>query len=162
MSSEAEYIKPVVDSIREVFETMMGAELSMSRPSPGHGHPPSAAMVSIEISGAVEMVIGICFPKETAEKAASGLAMMEMSIDDPDCVDALSEVGNMVAGSAKAKFAEGTVSFSCPPVAMGPSSTRDPLSASSQATATIVLPCRCQFGKFSISVIMKRDADAAA
>ncbi|HTN76535.1 MAG TPA: chemotaxis protein CheX, partial [Pirellulaceae bacterium] len=61
----------------------------------------------------------VSLSKEVALKAASAMLMMEATEIDNDVIDAVGEIANMVAGSAKAELAEFELSISLPSVITG-------------------------------------------
>lgn len=99
------YINPFVESVFTVFETMLNVEPQREplKISSQNGDD-SQITALIGISGTVHGVVALRFPNATALSFASRMLGSEMSVVNDEVVDAVSELVNMVAGSAKAKF----------------------------------------------------------
>ena len=107
-------INPFVGSVGSVFQTMVSLNPKRSAVKRGQGSPDSESLTAlVGLSGEMSGVVALRFPPSTALSVAG--RMLETSYDEIDdhVIDAISELVNMVAGSAKAQF-----SFD-PPLALG-------------------------------------------
>jgi chemotaxis protein CheX len=117
---KAEYINPFVNATIEAFDKMLGCEVHRGALTLKTG-----PHTSFEISGVIGLsgnaigTVVLSFSKELALKAAGTLLMTEMTEITGDVVDAVGELTNMVAGSAKSKLEELQLSISLPNVVTG-------------------------------------------
>ncbi|HEX8877345.1 MAG TPA: chemotaxis protein CheX [Phycisphaerales bacterium] len=154
---DAQYIKPFIASIQNVFTTMMQLPVTVQAPKV-KDNPSMTYDVSgiIGLSGDVVGSIVLSFPKETAERIVSLLTGSPMTADSPDFADAIGELVNMVSGGAKANFTGKKVSISCPSVVVG---TGHKVAKQTDAP-TIIIPCATDCGEVAIEVTIQT-ADAA-
>ena len=102
---DVSYINPFVESVGNVFETMLNVQPKRGSVQLGNGGNNGAGLTSlIGISGLMHGCVALCFPPETALKLAGRMLGSEMPAVNDEVIDAISELVNMVAGSAKAKF----------------------------------------------------------
>jgi chemotaxis protein CheX len=99
------FINPFIESISSVFTTMLSTKterlgLKVSDRPASEGE--ITALVGI--SGGVHGVVVLRFPPETALELASRMLGTKLSEMNDEVIDAMAEIVNMVAGSAKAKF----------------------------------------------------------
>jgi chemotaxis protein CheX len=117
---KAEYINPFVNATIEAFDKMLGCEVRRGALTLKTGRN-----TAFEISGVIGLsgnaigTVVLSFSKELALKAAGALLMTEMTEISGDVVDAVGELTNMVAGSAKSKLEELELSISLPNVITG-------------------------------------------
>lgn len=154
---DSQFIIPFIESVTNVFETMLQLEVTVGTPSikPPDSQPHDVSGI-IGMSGDVEGTIVLGFPVATAERAVAVFTGMEMDSKHEDFPDAIGELVNMVSGGAKAKFTNRKVSITCPSVIVGEHHTV----SGRKDIATIHLPVECDLGEFSIDVAI-RDAEAA-
>lgn len=102
---DIKYINPFIESVDSVFQMMLNVEprrLDLQlRSGAGNG---SEVTSLIGISGQVQGVVVLRFPSETALDIAGRMLGQDVGVIDDAVVDAVSEIVNMVAGAAKAKF----------------------------------------------------------
>ncbi|MCG3136714.1 MAG: hypothetical protein HJJLKODD_00549 [Phycisphaerae bacterium] len=162
---DVKFINPFVMAIRQVFKTMANTEIQVQKPkvaSPNEGCDVSGV---IGFSGDATGACILCFPKEVACKLASSFAGVELNIGDADFADAIGELANMVAGSAKAQFIGLEVSISLPSVVIG---THHNVAVTTQPSNAprLQIPCSCSLGDFHVEVAMvvnkKQTAPTAA
>ena len=72
--------------------------------------------------------------------------------------DAVGELVNMIAGSAKAQFEGKDISISCPNMVLGDSHTVQ----SGSDTVGVVIPCESDCGVFSVEVTSKASGAAGS
>ena len=154
---DSQFIIPFIESVHNVFETMLQLQVQVAAPSIKPADSASHDVSGIiGMSGDVEGTIVLGFPTATAERAVAAFTGMEMDSRHEDFADAIGELVNMVSGGAKAKFVNRRVSITCPSVIIGQHHTV----ARRKDMPTIHIPCEAELGKFSVDVTL-RDALAA-
>ena len=159
---DVRFINPFMASIKNVFTTMLGTDIIISKPRLKE-RDESRAEVSaiIGFSGDVVGSAALCFSMKTAAKTASKFAGEELGRDHSCFADALGELANMVAGHAKSKFQGVNASISLPRVIVG----RDMELLESESTPVLVLPCDSGLGRFTAEVMMamaKKEAPSSS
>jgi chemotaxis protein CheX len=147
---------PFAESIQSVFSTMLGLDVSVGEIEPvgiSEDHDVSGI---IGLSGDVTGNAALCFSAETAGKIIESFVGMEMDPGSEDFADAIGELANMVAGSAKAMYDGLHVSLSCPSVVVG----LNHKIRSQKELPAVKVPCDCAHGSFFIEVTLKRTSDA--
>jgi chemotaxis protein CheX len=140
-----------VSAVREVFSTMLGGTISVATPHRKNTPSPSYDVSAIiGISGQVVGSMVLCFDLETAGKVVNALSGTNIPPDHPDFPDAVGEITNMIAGSAKKNFGA-SASISVPSVVVGGGHRLAKL----HDLPCIVLPCNCEFGRFAIEISVK-------
>lgn len=100
-----EQIDPFIDGVKELLETMLGGTAEVSAMgSVKRSDPPEALTALIGLSGQVKGAVALGFPESTAMEMARRMLGMDEVADMVD--DAMAEMVNIVAGSAKAKLSE--------------------------------------------------------
>jgi len=102
---KAELINPFIESVQEIFSTMLGAnvqrgKISVSRDNKG----PGELLAIIGIVGESSGMVAVSFPTATALGVVGRIAGMEFDTVDETIVDGVAEIVNMIAGGAKAKL----------------------------------------------------------
>ena len=115
-----EYINPFISAVTNTFSMMAGCEVERGTPilkrNPLPAHDISGV---IGLSGKAIGAVVISLSKPLALKVASNMLMAEVSELDADVADAVGELTNMIAGSAKAELAEYQLEVSLPNVITG-------------------------------------------
>jgi chemotaxis protein CheX len=144
-------IVPFVNSVREVFSKMVGVATTVM-PSQIKGAPCPSYDVSgiIGFSGEVVGSVVVSFQREAAIKLVNSLAGMEIEFGTPDFADAIGELTNMIAGSAK-KDLNALANISIPSVIIGSGHMVARLSD----VPCIVIPCKTPVGDFAVEVNIK-------
>lgn len=98
-------INPFIQSVAKTFSTMLGAtatrgELSMSRNATGGGD----IIGFIGIAGSTRGTVALALPTKTALRAVSKMLGSDVKILDDTVADAVGELVNIIAGSAKAEL----------------------------------------------------------
>ncbi len=102
---DVSYINPFVEAVDSVFTTMLNVKPQRNGLKVGDGVAKGPLVTSIVgLSGQVSGVVALRFPPETALKLAGRMLGTEMTAVNDEVTDAVAELANMVAGSAKAKF----------------------------------------------------------
>ena len=149
---DVKYINPFIQAIKKVFETMVHTQVKVGKPALKNDGTASADVSGIiGFSGDAAGCVVLSFPKEVAVKAVTKFAGMPIEANHPDFADAVGELANMVAGSAKAEFEGMKISISLPSVVMG----QDHTVSSSRVYPRIVIPCQCDLGEIFVEVGME-------
>jgi len=150
---DARYIHPFLTAVKDVFETMIEVTFTMGKPGIKQDGMPSHEVSSIiGISGDVSGSVVINLSKNTALQLASALLDDELKELDDDCIDAVGEIANMVAGSAKAGFPVGNTSLSVPTVVIGKHKVSYPSSV-----PIISIPCETREGPFGVDIALMQN-----
>jgi chemotaxis protein CheX len=148
---DVSYVNPFVESVGSVFTTMLGVtpQRQPVRISAG-GSSGGARLTSlIGISGRMHGCVALCFPPDTALKLAGKMLGMDITEVSSEVIDAISELVNIVAGSAKAKFnADPPLELGLPTVVEGVTYRVKYPSKS----VWLEVPFSCEAGDFSMEV----------
>lgn len=98
-------INPFVEGIDNVFQKMVRVQPKRGPVRFNQVGGSGATLTSlVGLSGQIHGVVVLRFPSQTALRIAGRMLAVEMSTINEAVVDAVSEIVNMVAGSAKAKL----------------------------------------------------------
>ena len=102
----AQFINPFVEGVDSVFQMMLNVKPKRCKVRlGGNGNGRTDCLTSlVGISGQVQGVVVLRFPPTTALEMAKRMLGADLSGVSEEVVDAISEIVNMVAGSAKAKL----------------------------------------------------------
>lgn len=108
------YINPFIEAVNNVFTTMLDVTPKRNGLKISDGGSSGMLLTSlVGLSGQISGVVALRFPPPTALNLASRMLGSEVTSLNDEVTDAVSEMVNMVAGAAKAKFAHD------PPVELG-------------------------------------------
>jgi chemotaxis protein CheX len=145
-------IVPFVNSVRNVFITMVGVATTVERPTYKTGPAVSYDVSAIiGFSGQVIGSVVVSFQMDAALKLVKAFAGVDLTADSPDFADAIGELANMIAGSAK-KDLGATASITCPSVVLG----ANHVIARLRGVPCVVIPCKTPAGDFAVEVNMKQ------
>jgi len=145
------FINPFIVSSRQVFELMINLPLRLGKPSlRTRGTPNYTVSAIIGLGGAVTGCVVLGFSQQVALALASGLTKTTIDALDADCVDALGEIVNMIAGSAKKNLPGGLSTLSIPNVILGSHKIQYPT-----GVPIVVIPCETLVGAFTIEVAIQ-------
>lgn len=101
-----EYINPFIESVFELFSTMLQAEAKRGQVAVTRNGALSPRDITafIGLSGPIRGTVALAFPTDTALNIVNGLLGTDTRIVDNTVCDGIAEVVNIVAGSAKAKL----------------------------------------------------------
>lgn len=114
-----EFIQPFVSATHDVFQTMLGWELTVGSPTKGGANPVFDVSGLIGLSGVCRGMVVISMGQSTALKAAGALLGMEPTELDADVLDALGELTNMIGGTSKTRLEEYALTIGLPTVICG-------------------------------------------
>ncbi len=144
-------VVPFMNSVREVFQKMAGVEVTVKRPHLKTENSPTYDVCGIiGFSGEISGSVLVSFSDQAAEKLVESFAGMKIERNSPDFADAVGELANMIAGSAKQHLGA-AASISVPNVVIGKGYTV----ASMSNTPCLVIPCSSAHGDFSVEVCVK-------
>ena len=118
-----QWINPFIEGVNGLFSTMLGcdAERGDIKLWEGRGNPRDVTAL-IGLSGPARGIVALSFPAGTALSMVSAMLGTDLrTLDDTVC-DAVAEMVNIVAGSAKAKFCAGDgapIELSLPTIVRG-------------------------------------------
>ena len=148
------YINPFILGIREVFNSMMHMPLGVGHPRLRERGERSYKLypisVVIGLSGAVSGLLVMSLAEAVALAVANALAGTEAKSLDADCMDALMETANMVAGAAKGKLPAGQVNITVPTLLQ----TADVVYPDSMPMIT--LPFDAAVGRFLFEIALRQ------
>jgi chemotaxis protein CheX len=146
------YIKPFVLAAKNLFETMINVPFSLGKPSlkTGSQVPPHEISSIIGLSGNVTGSVVISLSHEVAFLLASALIGEELTELNEDCIDAIGEIANMIAGNAKTDFPSGNTAISTPSVVVGKHKVSYP-----SGLPIITIPCITDKGDMFIEIALK-------
>ena len=152
-SANSKLIMPFIAAVRDVFQKMANVKVAIGKP---FLKTEAGAIYEvcgiIGFSGEVTGSVVLSFSDTAAEKLVESFAGVAMNRTDPDFADAVGELANMVAGSAKKNLGV-LASISVPSVVIG----KGYVIALSHAYPCLVIPCSCQLGDFAVEVSIKKN-----
>jgi chemotaxis protein CheX len=102
---DVNYINPFIEAVDSVFSTMLQVQPKRNGVKVSNEQSKDPSITSlVGMSGQVSGVVALRFPPETALVLAGRMLGSELRELNEEVTDAISELVNMVAGSAKAKF----------------------------------------------------------
>lgn len=146
------FINPFITATITTFEMMLKVKLL-----PGKPEIKTQPFPSFDISGIIGLsgdAIGsvvLSYPKIVALMAVSKFVGAEIKTIGPDVTDAIGELTNIVAGSAKAELQGMNVSISLPSVIMG----RNHQISNPSGLESLVIPFNSEIGKINLEVCLK-------
>ena len=146
------YVNPFITGTREVFDAMVKMPFQVGKPrlrEPDERlHKLYSVSVVIGLSGAVSGVLVMSLAEPVALALATSLSDTPAQALDQDCFDALAEIANMIAGSAKKRLPQGQISITVPTLLH----TEDVIYPNGRPI--IALPFDCPFGRFILEISM--------
>ncbi len=117
---KAEYINPFLTATISAFETMLGCTLTRGTPFIKNGSQPEHEVSGvIGLSGDAKGTVVLGLGRDAAIGAAEALLQERPPEINGDVTDAVGELANIIAGSAKAKLDNLKLSVSLPTVITG-------------------------------------------
>lgn len=149
---QVEYINPFIRSTTLTFETMLGCNIKRDKlcmaDQVNEKYEVSGV---IGLSGRAQGSVIVSLSRDVAIQGAAAMLMMDPSEFDgltDDVIDAVGEIANMVAGSAKAELEEFQLSISLPNVVVGhPPDIRFP-----SEVKPIAVTFACPWGPMALKV----------
>ncbi len=156
---KVEYINPFIESVYELFSTMLSAKVQRGDVGVAKGAAgnPRDIMALIGLSGPARGTVALAFPSATALAMVNSLLGTDTRVIDETVSDGIAELVNIVAGSAKAKLTQGggaPIDLSLPTVVRGANWSVDHPSKS----VWLEVPFQSDMGDFSLRVTFESDA----
>jgi len=157
---KSKYINPFVVSIKSVFSTMLGCEITRGelfvkdRPHPHHD---VSGVIGLSGKATGSVVLGLS--EETALAVTEAMLEERPPEVNADVVDAVGELTNMIAGGAKAQLEQLALSISLPSVITGKThSVKFP-----SRLTPICIPFDCPLGNVVLEVgLVEQPSSVAA
>jgi chemotaxis protein CheX len=119
---KAEQINPFLIATHDVFQQMLGWELTRGQPFLPEGFATQYEVTGvIGLTGATTGTVALSMPRELALAVAESLLGERPSDLTPQVADAVGELTNMIAGAAKARLEALQLSLGLPTVITGQS-----------------------------------------
>lgn len=118
----ADYVNPVISATKDVFEMMLGCTPKRSGLQLKGADTPShdiSAVIGVSGSSSRGTIV-LSFSKSVAIQALERILETVVSEINAEVCDAVGELANMVAGSAKAQLAHLDLSIGIPNIVVGP------------------------------------------
>jgi chemotaxis protein CheX len=157
-AATARLVTHFMTSIRDVLKTMAHMDVKIGTPALKKNPLPSYDVSGIiGFSGNFVGSMVLSFQQSTAAAIVAAFAGMPVPSDSPDFADAVGELANMIAGSAKTSFGGGA-NISVPSIIMGHGHTIARL----QDIPCLVIPCQTAAGEFAVEVNIKSQTQVPA
>ncbi len=157
-SSAADEMNQFVEATVTVFTTMLGCRPKKAKAAGPVRDEGVLRTAIIGLSGTVRGAVALAFPADTAHFVVKRLMGTDSPVTDDQINDAIGEVANMVAGSAKSKLVGQDVSISLPSVVRGHKYTI----LHPKDSVTFEVPFESELGGFTLNVTFsKPKADRA-
>ncbi len=146
---QVELINPFVAATQKVFATMLGATLTRGTVGIKHNHAPTHEVSGlIGLGGQLQGMVVVTVGRSTALRAAEVLLGSKPTEINGDVVDAMGELTNMIAGSAKTALEGYQLSIGLPTVICGRSHSISFPSGS----PPLVIPFESELGAVCVEV----------
>jgi chemotaxis protein CheX len=151
---KVEHINPFIAATTRTFETMMKlkvvpGKVNLKKTQSRHWDVSGI----IGLSGGAKGTVALCFPRVTALKVVSTFVGMKVVSLDKDTLDAIGELANIVAGSAKQDLESFNIAISLPSVILG--DNHDLMGPAD--TPELVVPFTSDLGVFDLIVCFKSE-----
>jgi chemotaxis protein CheX len=154
---KVEQINPFIEATTNVFTTMLKCAPRMGKVQLAASDGGDIVRTAvIGMSGTVRGAVAIAFPGRTAYNVVKRFLQTDEPIIDTDINDAIGEIANMIAGSAKAKLTGQQISIGLPTVVRGQKySLTHP-----KDTVTLGVPFESDLGNFTLFVTFTKPANS--
>ena len=143
------FVKPLLEATQNTFAMMLQQNVRFSAPT-ASSDPSAHIVVSavIGLSGDITGAVAVRFATPVALAVAKKFSGIDVALGSEDLTDAIGEIANMIAGSAKSEFTGFDVSISCPTVISGEGHT---IQSTSDSTC-VSIPCKTDLGEFTVEI----------
>ncbi|MCB9845201.1 MAG: chemotaxis protein CheX [Phycisphaeraceae bacterium] len=152
-------IQPFIEAAAHVFQTMLNLELRHQPPrsiEQDTSHHDVSGVIGM--SGDVVGVVILSFPADSAARIVEAFAGQAIPLQSDDFADAVGELVNIIAGNAKSRFGDTTVSIGFPSVVLGPSHK---IAMPSDAPG-VAIPFETLRGRFTLKLGLREAAGLEA
>jgi chemotaxis protein CheX len=145
-----EHIEPFIEATVGLFRNMLSMEVEYLTPYllNRESHHEWEVSGIIGIAGDAKGVVVISFSSNLAAMLTSKLVHREVEADDPDVIDAVGELVNIIAGNAKKGLEQYRLSISLPSIVSG----LDHRIAWQSEVPIVGIPFKVAGGSFHLSV----------
>lgn len=150
---DVKLIRPFIHSVGNVLEMMAGVKVAVGTPHVKSPADRYTVFGIIGFSGQLGGTSTVCFTHDSAAKLTEILTGAPTEAGTPEFADAIGEVANMIAGSAKGQF-DLDAAITVPSVVIGDPCYITPLTG----VPCIVIPCTGSIGQFAVEVCIKKTA----
>ena len=152
MQMKIEHINPFIESVYDLFETMLGAEVERGELGvTGGASNPRDILALIGLSGDVRGTVAVALPTNTALALVSQILGTDVRVVDETVSDGVAEIVNIIAGGAKAKLTQENakpIDLSLPTVVRGNNyKVEHPI-----GSVWLEVPFKSSLGDFSLRV----------
>ncbi len=152
------FLKPFVVAIPKTCQTMLKEKVQIEISEEDKGPFNFDVSGVIGLTGDINGAVAVRFPFDAAEKVVSAFAGMPVTRDDDEIFcDAVGEIANIVAGSAKADMTGYSINITVPSVIVGESHRL----ARNKEDMYCVIRCKSSFGPWAVEVSFKPIVAAA-
>ena len=152
---DVKLVAPFVESVRSVFKTMAQVETQILKPYLKTTNNKYNVFGIIGFSGDLTGAVTVSFTRTAGEKLVEAFTGCKIEIESPQFADAIGELANMIAGSAKSKLGL-NANITVPSVIIGDHCHTATLSD----VPCIVIPCTSALGEFAVEVCIKQNKTA--
>jgi chemotaxis protein CheX len=156
LSLKVEHLNPFIAATVSTFAAMVHSEAKAGKVSleSGRGTRRDISGV-IGLSGQARGSVALGFPRITALKVASAFVNMRLLALDDTVTDAIGELANIVAGSAKRDLGGFDIRISLPTVVLGDAHSL----AGPRDIVPMSVPFLCPLGPFELAVRFRSEAE---
>ena len=149
-AENVDYMQKYMESVENLFATMLSSQVTFDEPRlKNHDETWLDVSTSLGITGGLTGLMTLSFSREVAENIVTSFVGMSIDFEDEDFSDAIGEIGNIVAGNAKAKMDDhGHLSITVPTVTFGACQVR----VKQDNTPTRVVDCDTDYGIFKLEL----------
>ena len=154
---ESKLVIAFVESVQDVFRTMLRAPVQVGKPRLERGTAQRADVSAIiGVTGMYSGAIGLSLSADVAIALVERFTGQRYELKHPDFGDAVGELTNMIAGGGKSRISTGQTMISCPSVIIG----RDHSVSQPRNHPTVVIPFMTAYGDFQFEVVLRRAAES--
>ncbi|MFW6154555.1 MAG: chemotaxis protein CheX [Planctomycetota bacterium] len=140
------------DAVGKVFDTMVGLEVQTDAPKVlSEGSPTADVTGIVTFAGDLVGAMILTFPTAVIRDLVKRFADLDCDVKDPDFLDAVGELANMVAGQAKSRFEGYDAMISVPTVVCGPAHHVN----RHKSAPWVVVPASCEAGRFVVAMSLQ-------
>jgi chemotaxis protein CheX len=147
---DVSYLNAFIKATRDVFATMVHVPLTFSKPrlkaNDERLHKLYKVSAVISLAGPVAGQVVLTLSEDVAIALASGMSGEKLVALDDNCLDALAEIINMIAGNAKKELSSDAVMLTIPRLARPQDVQHE------KGAPVIVIPFDTPHGRFLIEV----------
>lgn len=144
-----EWINPFVTATCDVFRTTLSCELTRCQATRRDNFCPTYEVSGlIGLTGRAQGMVVVSLGRQTAIRVAEIMLQAQHESINAEVADAVGEITNMIAGSAKSKLAEFELSVGLPTVICG----KNHVIAFPSTSTPVLIPFESNIGPFCLEV----------